>query len=123
MLESATGGLRAEALIADLQSALDAGPPRAGRSEVNLELARLLEERGDYAAASRAAFSPSDSPFPPFLLSTMVRESARLADLAGDTDWALLMYRRFLVLFDGADPSFDDELQRIRNRVAELAAD
>lgn len=49
-------------------------------------------------------------------------QSARLADLAGDTDWALRMYRHFLVLFDGADASFDEELERIRNRVAELVA-
>lgn len=35
---------------------------------------------------------------------------------------ALRMYRHFLVLFDGADPSFDEELERIRNRIAELAS-
>ncbi len=48
------------------------------------------------------------------------REAARLADLSGDTDRALLMYRHFLILFDGVDASFDEELVRIR--VAELAA-
>ena len=122
MLERANGGVRVDELIADLQSALDAGPPAAGRSEANLELAKLLEERGDYAAASRAAFAYTDAALAPFLYSTMVRESARLSDLAGDTDRALLMYRHFLVLFDGADPSFDEELERIRDRVAELAS-
>ena len=124
MLESANGGVRAEVLIAELQTALDAGPPAGGRSEISLELARLLEERGDYAAARDAAFSPNfNTVLPVYLYSTMVRESARLADLAGDTDWALLMYRHFLGLFDGADPSFDEELERIQSRVAALAAD
>jgi hypothetical protein len=52
----------------------------------------------------------------------MVSEAARLADLAGDTDRALLMYRHFLILFDGADASFDEDLVRIRDRVAELAS-
>jgi len=117
MLESATSGIRVEALIADLQDALDAGPPEAGRSEISLELG------GDYAEASWAAFSPNfASVLPVYLYSTMVRESARLADLAGDTDQALLMYGHFLVLFDSADPSFDVELERIRSRVAELAS-
>jgi len=123
MLESENGGVRLDELIADVQRALDAGPPEAGRSEISLELARLLEERGDYAAAGRAAFSPVfGAVLPIYLYSTMVRESARLADLAGDTDQALLMYRHFLILFDGADASFDEELERIRSRVAELAS-
>ena len=52
----------------------------------------------------------------------MVRESGRLADLAGDTERALFMYRHVLQLFQAADPTFDEELERIRTRVAELEA-
>lgn len=63
MLESANSGVRVDELIADVQGALDAGPPSQGRAEFSLELAKLLEGQGDYAAA-------------------------RLADLAGDTDRA-----------------------------------
>ena len=43
--------------------------------------------------------------------------------LAGDTARALGLYRLQLALFAAADPEFDEELGRVRARVAELEAE
>jgi hypothetical protein len=116
----ARGDRVSDDLLDELRSALDAGPG-GGRTVAHLESARLLEARGAYARARDAMFSPnwgSDSGI--LYYSTMVRESARLADLAGDLEWALRMYRHWLALFDAADPEFDVLRAQVSARVAEL---
>ena len=59
----------------------------------------------------------------PFYMSTMLREGARLADLARESEQALEWYRSVLTIFAAADPEYDEELARMRARVAELEAE
>lgn len=118
----ARGEADAEPLVAELSRALSMGPG-APSEEANLELARLLEARGDFARAARAAFSPSFYEISPPYYSTMVREGARLYDLSGDGERALALYRKFLELFAGADPEFEEMLAGVRARVEGLAVE
>jgi len=89
------------------------------RDVANMELAKLLETRGDYANASEAAYSFNNGGDMSYH-STMVREGARLADLGDDVGQALVWYRKFLDLFVAANPRFSDLLESMRARVAEL---
>ena len=117
--EGATGAPGADERVADLERVMDLGPyGQELRDVASMELAKLLEARGDFAAASDAAYSPSD--VNPSYLSTMLREGARLADLAGNTEQALVWYRKFLDLFVAADPEFSDLVERVHAKVTEL---
>lgn len=119
MLADAIGARGADERVADLKRVMDLGPfGQRAREVANMELAKLLEARGDFANAGDAVYSPvTDNPN---YYSTMVREGARLADLAGDVDQALEWYREFLELFAAADPEFSDLVEGVRTRVAEL---
>jgi hypothetical protein len=120
MLGEATEASDADERVVELKRAMDLGPPgQRARDVANMELAKLLEAHGDFANASDAAYSPGggwDTSF----YSTMVREGARLADLAGNLEQALVWYKEFLDLFVDADPEFADLVESVRTRVAEL---
>ena len=82
----------------------------------NLIVARLFEQRGDYAAALAAIRRTQP------VASTMVtyhREEGRIAAEAGDTAGAIRAYQRYLRIRGDADPSLQPQVQRVR---AELAA-
>jgi hypothetical protein len=120
MVADAAEALDADELVAELKRVTDLGPPgQRARDVANMELAKLLETRGDYANASEAAYSFNNGGDMSYH-STMVREGARLADLGGDVGQALVWYRKFLDLFVAADPEFSDLLESMRARVAEL---
>jgi tetratricopeptide (TPR) repeat protein len=126
VLEAALADVRGEGnagtLVAEIKRVMGLGPA-GGADYANFELARMLEARGDFAGAMDAAFSHRSTEISPFYMSTMLREVARLADLARESEQALEWYRSVLTIFAAADPEYDEELARMRARVAELEAE
>jgi hypothetical protein len=110
-----------DSLVAELARAAGQGVFGFGEA-VNLELARILEARGDLRGAARVAFRPSGFYTWPNFFSTMVHEAARLHDAAGEVEEALPLYRWYLLLRKRPDPHLQPEADRIRARVAELEA-
>jgi len=124
MVAHERGEAAGDSLVAELRRVVGQGLHSYGEI-ANLELARILEDRGEYLAAARAVFRPSTGygswPWGDFL-STMVHEAGRLYDAAGDVDQALYFYRWYLLLRKRPDPHLQPEADRIRDRVAKLEA-
>jgi tetratricopeptide (TPR) repeat protein/TolB-like protein len=110
-----------DSLVAELARFTGQGVFGFGEA-VNLELARILEARGDLRGAARVAFRPSGFYTWPNFFSTMVHEAARLHDAAGEVEEALPLYRWYLLLRKRPDPHLQPKVDRIRARVAELEA-
>ncbi len=86
----------------------------------NLFLARLLEGEGAYARASAAAGRHEYYLGYMLPLATHLRESGRLAELAGDRDRAIDAYSQYLALRSDPEPSVQPEVDEIRGALARL---
>lgn len=114
------GAPEADMLLDELVRVLDAGPASV-LPWASLEAAWMLEARGDMAAAARvAAYRSGSDPFA-FAASTVLRESGRLAEAAGDAEKAIDQYEQFLGTRAGADERFDGEDAAIRARLEALS--
>lgn len=121
MLAHERDSATADSLVAELAGIAGEGIGGYLGDWINLELARILEGRGDLIGAARTAWRPSGfyPAWPPHF-STMVHEGARLYDAAGEVDEALALYRWYLLLRKRPDPHLQPEADRIRARVEEL---
>lgn len=103
--------------IAGLDSLLRTGPPVGSlRAQGNLTVARLLEDRSEYAAALRAARRSEARPF----RSTFLRTQARLAARVGNREEAIEAYRDYLALRSEAEPAMDGEIERTKQELRAL---
>jgi hypothetical protein len=85
----------------------------------NLMLARWFEERGDTAAAFRAARRQNLRFYT--VAPAHLREEGRLAALTGDTAGAVRAYEHYLTLRDQPDPGpMADEVRRVKVHLAAL---
>jgi hypothetical protein len=87
----------------------------------NLLLARWFEERGDTAAAFRAARRQNLR----FLTvaPAQLYEEGRLSALSGDTSSAVRAYEHYLTLRDQPDPGpMADEVRQVKAHLAALTA-
>ena len=91
-------------------------------TDANLLLARIWEQQGDASRALRAVQrGASEYSSRPVFLSTLVRETGRLAALTGDTALARASYRHFLALHDDPDPALARQVALVRTALAELS--
>ena len=87
----------------------------------NLMLARWFEERGDTAAAFRAARRQNLRFYT--VAPAQLREEGRLAALTGDTAGAVRAYQHYLTLRDQPDPGpMADEVRQVKAHLAALTA-
>ena len=117
---AATARDRSEPLGAEASARVPSSHPRS-RGTISAPDGRLGRSRTQprrRRALRPAAYSPTD--VSPNYYSTMVREGARSADLSGNVEQALVLYREFPDLFKAADPEFADLVYGVRTRVAEL---
>jgi hypothetical protein len=113
------GSPEADRLVSELTEVFDQGPSSV-LPWATLELAWVLEERGDLVAATRVAgYRSADAP-EPFAVSTTHREAARLAEAAGDLRAAQHNYRWYLGSRPAPDARFAEQDEVIRARFAEL---
>ncbi|MFV1988015.1 MAG: protein kinase [Gemmatimonadota bacterium] len=86
----------------------------------NITVARLFEARGDIdralAAIRRRRYSSRGVP----LLSTMLREEGRLAELTGDVDGALAAYSHYLTLRYDPEPEEAPVVEEVQGAVSRL---
>jgi eukaryotic-like serine/threonine-protein kinase len=103
---------------------LRAGPDHQGRSVQmgNWILARLHEDQGDPVRAL-AAYRRVEDPQAPNLLPEVLREQGRLAEMTGDTAWAIRSYRDYLALRPSPDPEVAHHDERVRRALARLTAE
>jgi hypothetical protein len=117
-----SGAANATALIDELDRTLATRPYRVLNWE-NLAAARLLEVEGEYSRAAAAArrhimyFG-----YVPFY-SMHLRESGRLAEMAGDRDAAVEAYSRYLDLRQTPEPSVKQEVDEVRETLRQLAGE
>jgi hypothetical protein len=111
----------ADELVAQLTEVLDQGPATVLQWS-SLELAWILEERGDLGAAARVAGYTSGNIPVPFSGSTVHREAGRLADAVGDAERAIYRYEWYLGMRAAADDRLQPGDAAIRTRVEELKA-
>ena len=88
---------------------------------VNLVLARLHERAGDDAAALRA-LRRGQWFFPPWFLSTYLREEGRLAARTGDHAGAIRAYRHYLALRSDPELRLRAQADSARHEVERLEA-
>ncbi len=93
-----------DAARARLERTVAAGPGGLIQEIGNLVVARLHEERGDLAAARAALIRREYFLGRTVLLSSYVREQARLAEMAGDRAAAAEAYRHYLALRSNPEP-------------------
>tara|TARA_B100001750_G_scaffold244749_1_gene262808 strand:+ start:130 stop:2472 length:2343 start_codon:yes stop_codon:yes gene_type:complete len=127
ILADKTGSPEARELIQRLVGVHDEGPsrPLAIVAWSGLELAWILEERGEVEAGARVVrynSTPRVNPFS-FAMSSVNREAGRLNDLAGDYARALQFYRSFVLARGSADSRLSDEVESIVSRITELEAE
>ena len=118
-----TGSPEARELIQRLVDVMDDGPPLIPLAR--MELAWILEERGEVETAARVIGynpTPTNNSFG-FAMSSMNREAGRLNDLAGDYARALQFYRSFVLARGSADSRLSDEVESIVSRITELEAE
>ena len=130
-------------LCADMLEALDA--QRAGRPDagalidrfdrtlatrpnrfigwLNLMAARLLEGEGEYARAAAAARRHIYHFGYVAFYSTHLRETGRLAELAGDREAAIEAYSKYLDLRGEPEESVRAEVERVREALASLVGE
>ena len=85
----------------------------------NIVVARAHEEAGQDRDALRAVRRGMWR-FPPQLLSTFLREEARLAARTGDRTGAIRAYRHYLVLRSNPEPELRPEIDRVRAELTRL---
>ena len=97
--------------------------PYRGVGWANLAVARLLEGEAEYtraaAAARRHLYYLGYTPF----LATHMRESGRLAELAGERERAIDAYAKYLALRSDPEPSVAGEVDEVRQALARLTAE
>jgi hypothetical protein len=120
-----TGSSEAADLIQRLVDVLDDGPSFSALGGLRMELAWILEERGEVETAARVIgynSTPTPNPFS-FAMSSVNREAGRLNDMAGDHARALQFYRTFVLARGSADSRLSAEVESIASRIAELEAE
>ena len=120
-----TGSSEAQDLIQRLVDVLDDGPSFSALGGLRMELAWILEERGEVETAARVIgynSTPTPNPFS-FAMSSVNREAGRLNDMAGDHARALQFYRTFVLARGSADSRLSAEVESIASRIAELEAE
>lgn len=93
-----------------LERLLASGPGGLVQEIGNLVVARLHEQSGDLAAARLALIRREYFLGRTVLLSTYVREQARLAELAGDYPAAATAYRHYLALRANPEPELRGDI-------------
>jgi tetratricopeptide (TPR) repeat protein len=116
-----SGSAESDRLVERMVEVVDQGPP-GGLMWPTLELAWILEERGDLAAAARIAGYIIGNDQQPFAASTVYREAGRLNELAGNPAEALREYRWALALIRDPDERLRARTDSVRVRVAALEA-
>jgi len=123
LLASRTGRPDAEALRSRIDSiALEGCCTVILVHWANLVVARAHEAAGHDADALRA-LRRGVWRFPPQLLSTFLRDEARLAAKVGDRAGAIRAYRHYLALRSDAEPELRPELDRVRAELLQLERD
>jgi hypothetical protein len=121
MLAAGDGKRRA---IEALDSLSRSGPvvPGARARQLNLILARLLEDQGEperaLAALRRRIFGLGESYLPAFL-----HEEGRLAALTGDREGAIRAYDEYLAWRSDPEPSVQPEVDRVRAELSRLVGE
>lgn len=106
-----------------LDSLLGEGPPDdAIRHQGNLSLARLLERRGEHAAALRTVRRFRVTPARDFQ-STVLRIRGRLAAEVGERQEAIDVYREYLSLRSEPEQTLEDEVAQVERELEELLGD
>jgi len=119
-----TGSSEARELIQRLVGIQDNGPP-AVLGGLRMELAWILEERGEVETAARVVrynSTPTLNPFS-FAMSSVNRAAGRLNDMAGDHARALQFYRSFVLARGNADSRLSDEVRSVASRITALEAE
>ncbi len=116
------GAPSAGGLIDALDRTLATRPYRILNWE-NLAAARLLEAQGEYARAAAAArrhiYYFGYTPY----YSSHLRETGRLAALAGDAETAVEAYSRYLDLRQAPEPAVQAEVEGVREALARLTGE
>ena len=119
-----TSSPEARELIQRLVGIQDNGPP-AVLGGLRMELAWILEERGEVETAARVVrynSTPTLNPFS-FAMSSVNRAAGRLNDMAGDHARALQFYRSFVLARGNADSRLSDEVRSVASRITALEAE
>jgi len=121
-LAQQAGASDAAAQIDALDRVLGQGPSRNITWE-NLAVARLLEERGEYARAAKAASRHRVYYLYPAFLATHWYETARLSELAGERQAAIDNYSKFITLRKNSEPSLQPKLEAAKQALARLVGE
>lgn len=90
----------------------------------NIVLGRAAEQAGDRALAQRAfGRQPGGGVYSVELVTTMMREHARLAAINGNRDLAIREYRRYLSLHEQAEPAVRKTDDVVRRHLARLSGE
>jgi tetratricopeptide (TPR) repeat protein len=116
------GAANAKELIDALDRTLVKRPERV-LNWLNLAAARLLEAEGEYDRAAAAARRHIHYFGYVSFYATHLRESGRLADLAGDRDGAIEAYSRYLDLRQSPEPSVQPEVDAVREALGRLVGE
>jgi tetratricopeptide (TPR) repeat protein len=114
----------ARARLAELETFLRESPFGAKRlrSAGNIVAAIMHEHYGD-AENALMAWQRLQDTMAPNMLTTALREEARLLDALGRQDEARSVYRRYLLLRRDAEPALRHQDEPILRRLGELGAD
>ncbi len=121
-LAQRNGRADARERIERLDQTLATRPYRGLRWE-NLFVAGLWEQEGEYARAAAAARRHVIGRGYVAYYATILRESGRLAELAGDRVRAIEAYSQYLDLRSDPEPSVQAEVEEVRRALARLTAE
>ncbi len=88
---------------------------------MNVALARLLEQKGDYSRALAAARRRWHAAGSNVYTATMLRLEGRLALRTGDREGAARAYKKYLVIRADAEPSVKPQVDSVRRELAEAS--
>ena len=114
------------ARVQALNAILREGPnvPMMLLNSANIVHGRAAEQTGDRALALRAFSRYAGADLEAMeLVTTMMREQARLAALTGDRDLAIRVYRRYLLMHERAEPVLKAKDDAVRADLARLVGE
>ncbi len=107
----------ARALLTRLDSVLKTDPQGVLGGLGNLIAARGWEAVGDVPRAAAAIRRTESVNAPGVYYTAQLLEEGRIATLAGDRDFAIRSYRRYLVLRRDADPALQPQVEAVRKEL------